>query len=406
MEKILITIVSNSIEASLLPVLKTRAEFHLLLCTEKMQNKAERLKNLINSTLSDKMADIEIVDELPEDDVHKIAQFIDLLIKFAKTRWRGTQLWLNITGGNKLTVLGAYQAATGQVDKIIYTDKQFNRLQVINSRNNNNDPIALGSLMDVKTYLAANDKLLVPTLSSTDQHWQTRVKKRQEVTCWLGDNIPLLAHVDGPSFFNITSDLAAQTASGTSHFTSQQTLKEPLQGVSETALYKLNEAGVILWNSRNPAQIVFPSVEKAKYMCGGWLKEYLWLTASKLGISDVVIHAEFRNDNSDWTDSLNKMDLILCHNNRLLMIECRATADIEKKTDLQTNKLQMLSDDANELICDKLFVSVHPLNKNDVQPASSNNASFQRLEWTQVSQIKYWLSKWLSADDHTATVTF
>lgn len=398
MKQVLISIVSDHILASLLPALKTRAEYHLLLCTDKMEPKAQRLKTLIADKLEACVEDIRILKGFPENDFQQIKEYVAYLENHVREKWPDSRITLNITGGNKLMSIGAFQASTELVDQVIYTDTHHNQLQVIHSRDGNNQPIPLGSLLDVETYLAANGKVLTESQNSTDFHWQDRTESRQELTCWLGDNIRHLVNREGSSFFRNINAVATKAIQAKDGFFGRQELYTELRGPWGEALERLNNAGIIRWHYSDPKKIVFPSLEKARYVNGGWLEEYLWIKATSLDIGDVIANAEFRNDDDAWNDTLNEMDLLVCHNNRLLMVECKtAVFDKGHKDADVLNKLSNIGREAGGIFCDKLLVSVHVLDQTQAHSvtARAQSKGIQYLEWDDVSHADSWLRKWV-----------
>ena len=398
MKQVLISIVSDHILASLLPALKMRAEYHLLLCTDSMEPKAERLKNLIANALEGCAEDIFILKGFPENDFQLIKEYVAYLEKYAREKWPDTRMILNITGGNKLMSIGAYQASMELVDQVIYTDTHHNQLQVIHSRDGNNDPIPLGSLLDVETYLAANGKVLTESENSTYDRWQERIESRQDLTCWLGDNIRHLVKEEGSSFFRNINAAAARALENKDRFVEQQELHYEFKGYWHDALERLSDAGVIHWHTSSPKTIIFPDRERARYVNGGWLEEYLWIQANHIGIGDVIANAEFRNDDDDWRDTVNEMDLLLCHNNRLLMVECKTAVFNKDHKDADVlNKLSNIGREAGGIFCDKLLVSVHTLDqsRNHSVTARAQSKGIQYLEWDDVSHADSWLRRWL-----------
>ena len=403
MKKLLISIVSDHILASLLPALQTRAEYHLLLCTDKMEPKAERLKTLITDKLESSVEDIRILKGFPENEIEKIKEYVSYLINYSREKWPNTHITLNITGGNKLMSIGAYQASVASVDQIIYTDTLRNQLQIIHSRDGNNASIPLGNLLDVETYLAANGKSLTESQNSTDFRWQERTESRSELTCWLGDNIRYLTSREGSSFFRSINAIAAKAIHNEDGFFGVQYLAREMLGTWREALERMNNCGVIRWSSSDPLTAVFTSQEKAKYVNGGWLEEYMWLKATSLGVGDVIANAAFRNESDLWNDTLNEMDLLICHNNRLLMVECKTAVFNKGHKDADVlNKLSNISREAGGIFCDKLLVSVHILDQSHAHSvtARAQSKGIQYLEWEDVSRSEVWFREWLGISHH------
>jgi len=71
--------------------------------------------------------------------------------------------------------------------------------------------------------------------------------------------------------------------------------------------------------------ITFTSENAARYLGGAWFEEYAYVTAIELGIEHVAMSVEghwLGKNNIDSSVS-NELDLVLIHNNQMLIIECK-----------------------------------------------------------------------------------
>ena len=170
-------------------------------------------------------------------------------------------------------------------------------------------------VLDVPLYLAAQGMTLRKSLSD-NSGWRQRADQRKVLTKYLGKQSGKLGDFIGQ--LNYLSNLALDNAG--------RQLKEPVQrfnskprGIWREAIQKITEAGVIEWDG--VLTLNFIDVESTRYLGGVWLEEFAWHQAKDLQPDDIHMSAE-----GTWEDTQkgrNELDVVIVHNNRLLLIECK-----------------------------------------------------------------------------------
>ena len=61
--------------------------------------------------------------------------------------------------------------------------------------------------------------------------------------------------------------------------------------------------------------------ESALFLRGGWLEEYAWHTVKQEDVHDVRCGVEVTGDDAEHIR--NEFDILACHRNELLVIECK-----------------------------------------------------------------------------------
>ena len=105
--------------------------------------------------------------------------------------------------------------------------------------------------------------------------------------------------------------------------------------------------------------MIVQSESAADYLQGGWLEEYVYLIASDIGFKEVYCGVTMTDDSKSKADIRNEMDVVVCHDNRLLFIECK-TSRMDKEADI-IYKLDALGTQAGGIMSSKLLVSAQPL---------------------------------------------
>jgi hypothetical protein len=188
--------------------------------------------------------------------------------------------------------------------------------------------------------------------ASDDQAWQIRIGQRKPATKHLAAHAHELAGLIGA--LNALANLALSD-NGEVLETPQQQLNDHPGGQWREALRKLAETHVFTWDGSKT--ITFTDAESARYVGGIWLEEYVYHIARDAQPDDVRNSVEITWDNSKNTR--NELDVLLTHNNRMLVIECktlRLGRDFQKDTDI-LYKIDSLGDDLKGLFGETWLVS-------------------------------------------------
>ncbi|HEA3083728.1 TPA: DUF1887 family protein [Aeromonas dhakensis] len=159
-------------------------------------------------------------------------------------------------------------------------------------------------------------------------------------------------------------------------------LKEKPNKNAEVLCLRLQQEGLLQWSADCDKSLQFSSEDACRYLAGRWLEELTYLTALEFGFSEVAMSVE-----GEWqTEALrqqsvrgknNEFDVLICHNNQLLTIECKAKYWGSHQQGESTNqdvvlKLESLGRKLGGLFGERLLISARPLPDEMVQRAKDN----------------------------------
>jgi hypothetical protein len=155
--------------------------------------------------------------------------------------------------------------------------------------------------------------------------------------------------------------------------------------------------------SSTDGQHFFSSLEAMRYLGGAWLEEWAWLIADDCGLDDcrsgVFIQASEGGKESSNDD--NEMDLVLLHQNRLLIAECKTInwQGANGKQDI-LNKLDALGSHARGLFGRSLLVSARPLDDDASRRAGAYGVTV--LQADSLPDLKKEIRKWMGRPNSSA----
>jgi len=118
------------------------------------------------------------------------------------------------------------------------------------------------------------------------------------------------------------------------------------------ALNGLGELGLVDFDGQR--ELIFCSADACRYVGGGWMEEYAWLTASELGADHVHAGLELTWNTGPGIAPRNELDLFVLQGHRALTVECKAgfmgegeeTARVLYKLDSIADRLSALPGNA------------------------------------------------------------
>jgi len=310
-QKIHICLVSAQILANIIPILMDKPSTVILISTKTMQQNGtvQRFEKI----LDDHDIEHESYDDMPStnmSDIYEYAQETSIKIQ---DQYPEHDLILNTTGGTKLMSQGFIEVMEEDVT-LIYTDTQHNRLEYLGKKNTKT-PIDLQNVLDIKTYLKAYGANFKQALSEQET-WITDINKRKAVTKYLGNNAEKLSGLI--SNLNYLANEKALAEDGLLVKPTQYLNTTP-KGEWSEALKELNKAGILKW--KKGTEITFIDEEKTRYLSGIWLEEYVYHLAKDENPDDLHSGVKISWENS--TKTHNELDLVMVHNNRMLIMECK-----------------------------------------------------------------------------------
>ena len=153
----------------------------------------------------------------------------------------------------------------------------------------------------------------------------------------------------------------AHRALGEQVSTSEDLLREPEQsfetvpkGKWATALAQMNQASVVGWRDGG-RQVRFKDAQSARFLRGGWLEEYAWHVVKDEGAWDVRCSVEVSAD--DAPHAHNEFDVLACHGNELLVMECKTLHYQEEKESQIAYKIDSLGQQVRGLFGETWLLS-------------------------------------------------
>jgi hypothetical protein len=337
-----VAIVSDQLLPTVIPCLMVRPERVVLVASSAMASKARRLQAL----LQEAGIQSDIRDQAPDAGLDRIRAYAEKLAAELTAGPLGDKVVFNATGGNKLMTLGFVDIFRERADRIIYTDTAHARIEAIHDRHRTDPPPEpMRDVLDVPRYLAVQG-FRYQRDATQDPAWLARMETRREVASYLATHAVRLS-----GLISMVNGLvqAAMGDKGRELVHPVQHLKEELRGDWRTAFDRFMRTGLV--QPVGSRGVRFPDAESARFLGGGWLEEYAFAVAREAGLFDVRMGV-----NGVWEgaeSARNEFDVLACHRNRLLFIECKTLRFKGQENDNErAYKVKSLGDDARGLLGD------------------------------------------------------
>lgn len=343
--KIHIAMVSEQTLANLIPALMDRPDKLVLVCTEGMAKRG--LDRRLATLLQREAIAVEIKPNAPDVGFKQIQDYALELAGEIEGMHPGAETTLNATGATKLMALGFVDVFRGLASRILYTDTAHRRIEFLPDANGKViDPQPMTDVLDVPIYLAAQGFRFGSAVSD-DMEWRQRAANRKATCKYLGRHAAEIQDFIG--VINALANQALEKIPGTDEerlSKPRQPLRQAPWGEWAKALGELARAGLIDWRD-GQAEIEFPDVEAARFLRGGWLEEYAWHIVKDERAFDTRMGVK-----GTWgatQTSTNEFDVLACHGNQLLFIECKTLRFHEGNDNDLAYKVDSLSQDARGL---------------------------------------------------------
>jgi len=308
-----LAIVSEQLLPTVIPCLMDRPDRVVLVVSRAMAERARRLQ----AVLRDHGIGSEIRGEAPDARLEEIRNYARELADELEGGSAGGEVVFNATGGTKLMTLGFIEAFRDRAARIIYTDTAHAQIEVLYERGTTDpQPVPMADVLDVPRYLAVQG-FRYQGDASRDAAWLARMTARQLAARYLAERAEPLAGLIGA--LNALARAALDAQGERLEKPCQKFSKKPHGRWWPEALRTLKRAGVIRW--KGEAEVEFPDAECARVLSGGWLEEYAFAVVRDEGLHDVRINVEGVWEGAEA--ARNEFDVLACHRNRLLFIECK-----------------------------------------------------------------------------------
>jgi len=276
---------------------------------------------------------------------------------------------------------------------IFYTDTQNKEMPLLNEGVDYAMPWQ--SAMRLDEMLAANGFFISHAI---DRENDAAVQERAELTAYLGKQFQGACR-----YFLGSLQYAANMAASAHGGALLGEFKEKPKADDASLCQCLMEHGLIDWDG-DSRQVHFASREAARYLAGGWLEELTYLSALACGFEQVAMSVEgtWQGPAVQQLKELgmnNEFDVLICHNNQLLTIECKAKHWGNKVRGESTNqdvvlKLESLGRKLGGLFGVRLLISARPLPDEMRHRLKSNELAY--CDGADGRTIRHALSRYLA----------
>lgn len=401
-----ICLVSEQYMANLLPVLKRHPARVELVCTIKMKTALIRLGNALEyfgySTAQ------ASVHSLPDDcatDFLAARHQARMLRQHLLSLYPDWHFVLNATGGTKALSMAFFMEFQGA--EIIYTDSDgvgfIRHLSDVQ-----HPPEPTGRLVPSITDFLYCQGYTEVARSGPD--WTAEAERLQSVSNHL-------AQVMGNGSFVASQLNTWRTKVERQAFGSEKPAKfSPHQQESmvadvisqmhyhfkgkfaKTASF-LADQGLLVALNDLPDCYLFSNRDAMDYLGGGWLEQWAWLQARACQPHEMAANLEVLAKSGSQSDpdqdKDNELDLVVLHNNRLLIAECKTIQWRGQSAKQEIfNKLDALGTHARGLFGKTLLITAYPLDERAMRRAKAYN--IQPVLLTNLTDLKTIIKKWMN----------
>ena len=378
-----ICLVSQQLLANYIPVLLQKPDAVCIISTAFMEKSGltKRFETMLAA------CDIQstIYKNMPSTNMESIYDYALEVSEKIKQEYPNANLTLNITGGTKLMSQGFVEVMSNDA-KLIYTDTQHNRLEYIGA-NNKQPSTPLPSLLNIKDYFKAYGANYKNALSDNNT-WQETIKQRKGLTKYLGKNAESISNLIGTINYLVNQAISSD---GQRLEKPTQYLNNKPRGEWRTALEKMQQNNLITWDG--DTEIRFSDIEAARYLGGIWLEEYVYHLAKDEPVKEVYSGVKISWDSSKQTH--NELDVVLVHNNRMLIIECktmRFNEDYQQKNSDVLYKIDSLGDDLKGLYGELWLVSAREPSDNMIDRAKDRRIKI--ISPSELKNLRQYFQEW------------
>lgn len=301
--------------------------------------------------------------------------------KLANDALDGRDVVFHITGGTKLMVLAIHReldllrSGSGSY-RTLYADTQKQTLDWLDTPPTQQampDVLTLQDLLLLRGYRTSND--IRPAKD------QQRAAARATVSRHMGENTQALGRFFGTLACKAH---AATDTEPTQHF------DYPPGGPAAKLLTLASKHGLIQWDSGS-TELSFADADSARFFAGGWVEEFVFLKMT--GVFKPHQYATNAQIIQNHSKTKNEIDAIAVHNNRALIVECKA----KKQDDAQAAiyKLGQVVKQVGGLMARGLYVSARQVSATD--RARAREYGIDVLAAEELQNVSHYLRDWVKA---------
>ncbi|PJJ95731.1 hypothetical protein CO611_10590 [Lysobacteraceae bacterium NML03-0222] len=241
-------------------------------------------------------------------------------------RHRDHQLVFDITGGTKIMALVLHDIAKDLRDdpdnrfdtQITYTSTETEEFQWL-LPDQHQEPMQVA--LDIRQFLEVSGYEVESILSDQPRQLEAMAARRELTENFMArqepNHISILnawanaaynPHKNHPRPETVKNNVRADKASGLPDYFPRHILEE------------LKDRGILSFklNDGKLASITFANADWARYLSGGWLEEWAWWQVEDIPGLSRGLGVRIKRG-----ETPNELDLVLCHRNRLLVVEAK-----------------------------------------------------------------------------------
>lgn len=401
MKTIYINLVSEQLIPNLIPTLQDNncIGVVLVLGDVRFQQKADLLRKIYQRN------GIDVLGDYQGDSSTRLMSLQSLahsLLDDLQARYNDTDIrWiLNATCGTKPMSLAFTNAfnqfnlqhaddGTGPKALVLYTDTEHKEIPLLNQ--DTDFALPFTDVLTLDDSLLANGFELE---SATDSDNDTQVQHRKALTLYL-----LRQFAESCKPLMGILQYAAHQARQNFPLADTQLLNTTPKGPWADLIGRVQDAGLVQWDGEK--QLCFTSEEACVYLSGGWLEEATYLIAQKVGFRYVAlgVTGQWRQDLAGYnlsSEVSNELDVLVLHNNRLLVVECKAinwNAQESQKNQGIVHKLENLGRKLGGQFASSTLISAQDLTDSVRQRLESSNIKYVEAPCTEAA-IERMFNNW------------
>jgi len=359
------------------PELGPKAKKMVMLVSDKMKANADRLEEVLkrHGFNSESFTHLDIAPYDYEGIWNKLAGYLD------RPENKGEKIALNITGGTKIMTLAAQSVFSAADLPMFYVNESTSRVIVMYGKTSRAEEVPLGIKLNMKDYLSAygydTEKPSEPMSKNKFAEELINNPSRYE------KGLSRLNGIVGKEKSKRRLDFAAETTDDA------EVLQPILALCAEHGLVKSP-----VWKQGSWS---FDSLSARKYVCGGWLEEYVFTALSGQGLEE-KIQGKARGVKIVTVPKEvgNELDVVFMADNRLHIIECKTGRLEDEKAMPVLDKLRNLKSRTG-LKTKALLVTWRGLDDDMNKPNKKRAEAYdiKVIQKDELRDLKTQLAKWV-----------
>lgn len=381
-----VAIVSDQVLANLIPALMERPDRVILVSTPVMEKRGITLR--LQRLIAEEEIAVDVWRDAPDVNVPAILAFASRLQTELLEQHADAEIVLNATGGTKPMAFAFIEAFRGFAARLLYTDTAHRRIELLPNGAAPAEPIPMADVLDIKHYLAAQGLRMGPS-DSDSADLLTRMGQRKATAKFLARNAKKMGNLIGA--LNGLAD-KAMSKDGKQLVAPMQSLNYPPHPKDPFAegLRELVKTKCIGWEE-GKADVTFIDLERTRFVHGGWLEEYAYHVLADEKLRDVRMSVNVLLEGGN--EAHNEFDVLACHGNQLLFIECKTLKfDGEAKDNDIAYKLKSLGDNARGLFGETWLLSAREPSVTLIERARQNR--FRLVGPDELANLRHLVRQW------------